>query len=246
MTNNLHIIIQARMTSTRLPGKVLLPLCEKTVLEVLIERLKKYKKNIIIATTNDGSEEPILEICRKENINYFKGSTNNVLKRYYFAAKKFNAKRTDLIVRITSDCPLIDVELLDKCINMINNKDFDYVSNRLNRTVPVGLDVEVFTFKILEYTYLNAKEDFEKEHVTTYMYITKKDKFKLGSCEEIDDNSKYRLTLDEFADYKAIKEVYINFDNKINFNYEKLINFLKNNPYIFDINSSVSQKKISY
>ena len=245
MINNLHIIIQARITSTRLPGKVLLPLCGKTVLEIVIDRLEKYKSNIIIATTNDGTEMPIVEICKRENIKYYQGSANNVLKRYYLGAKKFNAHEEDTVVRITSDCPLIDVGLLDKCIKMFNSQEYDYVSNRLNRTVPIGLDVEIFSFKLLEHMYKNAKEEFEKEHVTTYIYLTKKNNYKLGSCEEFDDNSKYRLTLDEYKDYKAIKEVYKKFDNKINFSYDKLIKLLKNNPYIMDINSSVYQKRVT-
>jgi len=242
--NNLYIIIQARMTSTRLPGKVLLPLCGKTVLEVVIDRLDKYKKNIIIATTDDGTEAPIVEICKRENIKYYQGSTNNVLERYYLGAKKFNAQEKDTIVRITSDCPLIDVDLLDNCLKMYNSQKYDYVSNRLNRTIPIGLDVEVFSFKLLEHMNKNAKEDFEKEHVTTYIYISNIDNYHLGSCEELDNNSKFRLTLDEFEDYKAIKEIYRKFDNKINFNYDELIRLLKNNQYIFDINSFVYQNRV--
>jgi spore coat polysaccharide biosynthesis protein SpsF len=245
MNNNIHIIIQARMTSTRLPGKVLLPLCGKTVLEIIIDRLKKYKRNIIIATTNDGTEIPIVEICKRENIKYYRGSTNNVLERYYLSAIKFNAHESDIVVRITSDCPLIDVDLLDNCIKMYNSQEYDYVSNRLNRTIPIGLDVEVFSFKLLKYMHKNAKEEFEKEHVTTYIYLTKKNKYKLGSCEEYDNNSQYRLALDEHDDYKAIKEVYKKFDNKIDFSYDELIRLLTNNQYIMDINSSVHQKRVT-
>ena len=242
MNYNLHIIIQARMSSSRLPGKVLLPLCGKTVLEVIIDRLQKYKKNIIIATTNDGSELPIIEICERENIKYYLGSTNNVLERYYLGAQKFNANDKDIIIRVTSDCPLIDIGLLENCIKMYSSKKYDYVSNRINRTIPVGLDVEVFSFKLLKFMYENAEEDFEKEHVTPYVYLSKKNNYKLGSCEEYPDNSKYRLTLDEYDDYKAIKEVYKKFDNKVDFSYDELISLLKNNQYIFDINKSVCQK----
>tara|TARA_B100000787_G_C16154245_1_gene278079 strand:+ start:131 stop:868 length:738 start_codon:yes stop_codon:yes gene_type:complete len=242
--NNIHIIIQARMTSTRLPGKVLLPLCGKTVLEVVIARLIKYKKNIIIATTSDGTEMPIIEVCRREGIKFYQGSTNNVLERYYLGAKKFNAGDKDIIVRITSDCPLIDVNLLDNCIRMFECEKYDYVSNRLNRTIPVGLDVEVFSFKLLKYMNEKAEEDFEKEHVTPFVYLTQKSKYKLGSCEETINNSKYRITLDELDDYKAIKEIYKKFDNRFDFNYEELIKLLKNNQYIVDINSSIKQKRV--
>jgi spore coat polysaccharide biosynthesis protein SpsF len=244
MTSKVYIIIQARTTSTRLPGKVILPLCGKTVLEVVVNRLKRYKKSIIIATTNDGTELPIVEICKRENIKYYQGSVNDVLERYYLSAKKFNAKNGDIIVRITSDCPLIDVDLLDSCIEMYSSQKYDYVSNRLNRTVPIGLDVEVFSYKILKFMHLNAKEGFEREHVTPYIYLTMKNKYKLGSCEESDNNSQYRLTLDERDDYKAIKEIYKKFDNQINFSYNELIELLKSNQYIVDINNSVDQNSI--
>jgi spore coat polysaccharide biosynthesis protein SpsF len=242
--NNLFIIIQARMTSTRLPKKVLLPLCDKTILDVLIERLSKYKENIIIATTNDGTELPIVEFCKKNSIKYYQGSTDNVLERYFLSAKQHDAKENDLIVRITSDCPLIDVNVMEDVIDMYNNGNYDYVSNRLNRTVPVGLDVEVFNFSLLEYMYVNASLEYEKEHVTPFIYIANKDKYKLGSFEYNVDNSKYRLTLDENDDYTAIKEIYKKFDNKIDFSYQQLIDMLDNNTYIYDINKNVSQKVV--
>ena len=157
-------------------------------------------------------------------IKYFTGSTNNVLERYYLSAKKYDAKDKDIIVRITSDCPLIDQSLMEKAIDMFVQGNYDYVSNRINRTIPIGLDVEVFSFAVLKESYNNANEDFEKEHVTPYIYLTNKNKYKIGSCEEKEDNSKYRLTLDEDLDYKAIKKVYSKFGNKINFSYER-INF---------------------
>ncbi|WP_404319153.1 cytidylyltransferase domain-containing protein [Malaciobacter canalis] len=244
MKNNLFIIIQARMTSTRLPKKVLLPLCGKTVLEVVIERLNKYKDNIIIATTDDGSENPILELCKKIDVKVSKGSVNNVLSRYYHSAKEFAATKKDIIVRITSDCPLIDCTMMEKVIDMYINGDYDYVSNRINRTVPVGLDVEVFSFELLEYMYINAKEDFEKEHVTPYIYLSHKDSYKIGSFEENKDNSTYRLTLDEQKDYEAIQEVYKKFNNQTDFSYKDLITMLEKNSYISKINESVKQKQV--
>ena len=203
------------MTSTRLPKKVLLPLCDKTVLEVVLKRLHPYKNNIIIATTNDGTEKPIIELCKTLNIKYHQGSTDNVLKRYYESAKKYNASQKDIIVRITSDCPLIDASIMKKTIDKYVDGNYDYVSNRINRTVPVGLDVEVFNFKALEEAFKEANSFYDKEHVTPYFYITKKDYYKVGSYEENEDNSHYRLTLDERDDYLAIKEVYKKFNNNI-------------------------------
>ena len=242
---NFHLIIQARMTSTRLPGKVMLPLCGKTVLEIMFERLNKYRNNIIIATTNDGSELPIINLCKSQGIKFFQGSVDNVLERYYFCALSHQIKMDDIVVRITSDCPLIDVGLVDKCIMMYRMNKYDYVSNRLNRTVPIGMDVEVFSMQLLNEVYSNANEEFEKEHVTPYIYISKKDDYKLGSCEEGNNNSKYRLTLDEHCDYEVIKEVYRKFDWKTDFNYNELIEVLNSNPYITELNCNVSQKTIN-
>lgn len=232
------------MTSTRLPKKVMLPLCNKTVLEVVIDRLEKYKNNIIIATTNDGTEEPIINLCKKINVKYSQGSVNNVLERYYQSAKEYGATQNDLIVRITSDCPLIDITMMEKVIEMYKKGNYDYISNRINRTIPVGLDVEILNFELLEQTYLHAKEDFEKEHVTPYIYLSHNKNYNIGSCEEIEDNSQYRLTLDEDKDYEAIKEIYKKFNNNLDFNYNDLISMLRENDYISKINESVKQKTL--
>jgi len=244
MKNKIFIIIQARMTSTRLPKKVMLPLCGKTVLEVLFDRLHEYKNNIIIATTDDGSEKEIVNLCKKLKIKYYQGDTQNVLQRYYKSARKYDAQGKDIIVRITSDCPLIDSSLLQKVIDMYESGNYDYISNRINRTIPVGLDVEIFNFHILETMYKNASNDYEKEHVTPYIYLTKKDSYKIGSCEEEEDNSKYRLTLDEEDDYIAIKEVYKQFEDSVDFSYQELIDMLKANPYIYNLNHHVTQKEV--
>jgi len=164
-------IIQARTSSTRLPGKVLkeLPYASSiTCLEQVIRRLKKSKRlnEIIIATTKNAEDDQIINISKKENVKYFRGSKENVLSRYYFAAKENNI---DLIVRITSDCPCIDTDITDLTIDDHINKMADYTTNSLVRTYPHGLDMEVFNFNVLEESYKNAKEDYEKEHVTPYI-----------------------------------------------------------------------------
>ena len=242
--SNLFIIIQARMTSTRLKGKVLLPLCEKTVLEIMIDRLKDLKENIIIATTNDGTQELIVELCKKLKIKYYEGDTSNVLSRYYEAALKFSAKDDDIIVRCTSDCPLIDYNITKKTIEFFKSSKCDYISAGVVSGFPRGMDTEVFNFSLLKNTYLNAKDDYDKEHVTSYMYTKLKDKINIDYFKNSTDESKYRLTLDEEDDYLAIKEVYSNFDNQINFSYDELLTMLKENPYIYEINKHVEQKKI--
>jgi spore coat polysaccharide biosynthesis protein SpsF len=243
MENKLFIIIQARMTSTRLPKKVMLPLCGKSALEIMINRIEKFKDNIIIATTNDGTEEDIVKLAKKLNVKYYQGDTDNVLSRYYESAIKFGATNNDIIVRLTSDCPIMDQEILSQIIESFKTCKCDYLSNVIERTYPRGMDTEVFRFKSLKMAYENATTQLEIEHVTPYINNTNKDKFILKSYKDVENNSKYRLTLDEIDDYEAIKEVYKKFDDKINFSYSQLITTLKENPYIYDINSHVEQKK---
>ncbi len=189
-------IVQARTSSTRLPGKVLLELpysSGTTVLQQVIRRLKASEKinQIIIATTTDDADEKIINIAKKENVRFFMGSKENVLERYYLAAKENDL---DLIVRITSDCPCIDPEIVDETISAHLNKKSDYTSNTLIRTFPVGLDVEVLNLQTLEECYNNAKNDLEKEHVTSYVH-NNVDKFKTEnvSVKGI-DRSQIRIT----------------------------------------------------
>ena len=238
---NLFIIIQARMTSTRLPAKVMLPLSGKTVLEVMIDRLEPFKDKIIIATTNDGTQKPIVDICNKENIKYYEGDTQNVLSRYYESAVKFGAQDDDIIVRCTSDCPIIDKYIVQNTIDFFISSKADYTSSS---GFPRGMDTEVFRFSLLKEANENANSDYEKEHVTPYIYKTNKDRLKITAFKNKNDDSRYRLTLDEEDDYKAIKEVYKLFDNQIDFSYSELMQKLHENPYIYSINSHVEQKKL--
>ncbi len=241
----LHIIIQARMTSTRLPKKILLPLCDKSVLAIMLDRLAVFKKNIIIATTNDGTEQPIVDLCQQLGICYFQGDTNNVLQRYYLSAQSVDAKSDDTIVRLTSDCPLIDPVIIQAAINYYQNNSFDYISAGVASGFPRGMDTEVFSFELLTQAYQNAQHDYEKEHVTPYIYKTYPKQYLLGQYKNTQDHSKYRLTLDEESDYQAIKEIYKHLACRTDFSYDDLIQVLQNNPYLFKINASVEQKKLS-
>ncbi len=227
------------MTSTRLPGKVLLPLCGKTVLEVMLERLAPFKDSIVIATTNDGTQKPIVELCQKLHLKYYEGDTQNVLSRYYEAALKFGAKEDTIIVRCTSDCPLIDKEIVQNTIDFFIASEADYTHNS---GFPIGISVEVFRFSLLQEAYKNAHSEYEKEHVTPYMYISGKDKFKITTFKSEKDESNYRITLDEIDDYKAIQEIYKLFDDKTNFSYQELVQKLHENPYVHAINAHVKQK----
>jgi spore coat polysaccharide biosynthesis protein SpsF len=241
-------IIQARTSSTRLPGKVLkeLPYASGiTCLEQVIRRLKKSKRinEIIIATTKDVEDNPIIDISKKENIQYFRGSKENVLSRYYLTAKENDI---EIIVRITSDCPCVDADILDITIDDHVNKRADYTSNSLIRTYPHGLDVEVFNFNALEKTYKNATKDYEKEHVTPYINRNP-NIFKINVIKAPRElyTPDIRVTLDTEEDYALLCAVfdYLYPKNKY-FNVYDIINLFKEKPWLKLINKKIIQKKI--
>ncbi|MFK2823627.1 cytidylyltransferase domain-containing protein [Arcobacter sp. YIC-80] len=240
---NVYIVIQARTTSTRLPKKILLPLGDKTVLEVMLERLSSFKDKIIIATTNDGTQNEIVDICKKHKIRYYEGDTNNVLSRYYEACLKYDLKDEDIVIRCTSDCPFIDSLLIKKAIALYKTSNANYVSLGVHSGFPRGLDTEIFSFKLLKEAFNNATTDYEKEHVTPYIHTTIKDKIKIEYLKSLENNSNFRITLDETDDYKAIKQLFSKLNNSEDFTYDELILALKQNPSIVKINSHVEQKK---
>lgn len=236
----LFIIIQARMTSTRLPKKVALPLANKKVLEVLLTRLAKYKDNIIIATTNTGDEAPIVDMANNMGVKYYRGDEANVLQRYYLSAIEYGAKSGDTIVRITSDCPLYSTDILDKCIEKYNNTNTDYLYADIHHSFPRGFDTEVFSFDLLQEAYQNATKEFEKEHVTPY--IKTKENIKISSYNDNENNAHYRLTLDTKEDLEVITKIYEILDNRLDITYQEIITTLKQNPQIAKINENVEQK----
>lgn len=246
---NIVCIIQARTTSSRLPNKVLLNLPyngNKTVLEQVINRVKESKdiNKIVVATTINETDNKIEKLCENLQISCFRGSEDNVLSRYYEAATKYKA---DLIIRITSDCPCIDHEILDELIEKHLNEENDYTSNSLVRTFPHGLDCEIFSYKVLKEAYENAKEKFEFEHVTPYVYKTNKNKYKIGQLllNKNKEYSKIRITLDTKEDYILLCEVYDNLysDNKY-FNCEDIINLFEEKKWLHLINNSIEQKRV--
>ncbi len=239
------IIVQARMTSTRLPGKILLPVLNKPLLEYQVERLRRVRlsDDLVIATTENETDEPIVELCRKLQVPYFRGPEEDVLARYFGAAREFQA---DSIVRITSDCPLIDPEIIDRVIGVFNtNRDqFDYVSSSLRRTYPRGMDTEVLPFNILKEAYEEAVHNEEREHVTPFVYLRPK-RYRLGSVENEADYSHYRLTVDTREDFELIKLLIEKlYPSNPLFGLQDIINLLLGNPEWAAINSHVEQKKL--
>ena len=207
-------IIQARLSSTRLPGKVMLKVeNENTVLDCVINQLQNSKeiKNIVIATTNHKEDDVIVELVKRKGIKYFRGSKKDVLDRYYQCAKKFSFSE---IVRITSDNPLIDYEIADTVVKYFKLNNYDYITtelpfNTFHRTYPSGYTVEVFTFSALENAWKNAKLPSEREHVTPYFYKNK-EIFRQTDIENSEDLSHFRCTVDTKYDLELIQKIYSN------------------------------------
>lgn len=238
-------IVQARVGSTRLPGKVLKKICGKTVLQHDIERLCRVKNidDLIIATTELKADDQIVEQCLKLDVKYFRGSEKDVLSRYYLAAKKNQA---DVVVRVTSDCPLIDPDTVEKIIDcyLMNQEVYDYVSNTIDRTFPRGLDAEVFSFASLEKSFISATKEYEREHVTPYIY-QHPDEFKTFQYKNEIDYSDYRWTLDTEEDFQVIKKIYeALYEGNQKFGFADILDFVKKNQYINDINKDIRQKKL--
>lgn len=210
MELNTIIVTQARMASTRLPGKIMLEIEGKTLLEIHISRLKKSKEAdaILIATTLSEKDAKVVEMANKFNVFSFRGSENDVLDRFYQATKPFNP---EWVVRVTSDCPLIDPELVDQVITFAKENSFDYCSNILIEKFPDGQDIEVFKFKSLEYAWGNATLDSEREHVTPFLRNNIIGKglsiFKAQNFDCDNDYSKIRMTVDENQDFELVKSV---------------------------------------
>ncbi|WP_196008126.1 cytidylyltransferase domain-containing protein [Clostridium tyrobutyricum] len=243
---NIVCIVQARIGSTRLPAKVLKKICGKTVLEHDIDRLKRVKNidNIVIATTTLERDNIIIEEAKRLNVSYFRGSEEDVLSRYYYAAIE---NKADVIVRVTSDCPLIDSEVTEKIIQyyLDNNTKYDYVSNTIDRTYPRGLDTEVFSFKALEKAFNEAESLRDKEHVTPYIWDNPRI-FRLAQYKNKVKYSHLRWTLDTKEDFQLISGIYDKLyskkENKFNMN--DILNLYKKYPELLKINENIKQKKI--
>jgi len=199
------------MGSTRLPGKVLLPLAGKPLILRMYERvrLSRYAGEIVIAITEDESDNQLFKLCQQNKINVFRGHPLDLLDRHYKTANEYNA---EVVIKIPSDCPLIDPEIIDKVIlYYINNKEkFDFVSNLHPPTYPDGNDIELMSFKVLENAWINAKKDFEREHTTPYIWENP-DKFRIGNVvweTGLDYSMTHRFTIDYKEDYEFIKRVY--------------------------------------
>lgn len=238
-----EIYVQARMGSTRLPGKVLNHVLGKPLLLYLIERLRQSKEasNCVILTTTLPQDDVIVDFCKKHNQEYFRGDPEDVLDRYYQAAV---LRKPDGIARITGDCPLIDPEIVDEIIKSFkkNSPKWDMVSNTVIRTYPRGLDTEVFSFKALKTTFEKAKNVNEREHVTYFMY-RHPESFNILNISCNTNESRHRWTVDTAEDFDLIKLIIENlYPKNPEFHMRDVLSLLKKHPDWQKINKHVKQK----
>lgn len=226
-------LVQARMGSTRLPSKVMKPIGGIPMIELLLTRLAKSKEidQIVVATSVDKRNIPLVEYVRKLGYTCEQGSENDVLERYAQAAEKHKA---DVVVRITGDCPLVDPDLVDEVIRQFKAEKVDYFCNTNPPTYPDGLDIEVFTFKALEKASRETADPFDREHVTPY--LRKSGKFKIAAMQHSEDLSLLRWTVDEPADFEVIEKVFEHFNSTIDFTWVDVLALQKQYPEIFNIN----------
>jgi len=235
-------IIQARLGSTRSPGKTMKLIGNKPLLEYSVDRAKqaRYIDKVIVATTTSNRDDLISEWCKEKGFDFFRGSEDDVLDRYFQTASNFKA---DIIVRVTSDCPFVDPEVMDLLILTQKVLSADYVSNRLKkRTWPHGLDIEVFTFDALETAWRNGKEKREREHVTPYI-MGQPELFKLIEVPLQEDLSHYRLTVDYPEDLEFTR-IMIEKYSADKMSWREIIDLLKNHPELAEINASRVDTKI--
>ena len=223
----------------------MMPVRNKPLLHYVINQVLQSKKinKLIIATTNSPKDDQIVKFVDLYGVEVFRGSEEDVLDRYYQCAKKYGA---DIIIRITSDCPLIDPQLIDKCITEFEKNQFDYFSNihkkEGNKWIyhlsgfPLGFAVEVFTFNILEKAWNNAKKPSEREHVTLYI-LNNPSLFKIGNMENFHDYSDIHLAIDQKVDFDLVKIIIEHFSDNEIFNLEKIVVFLNKNPKLKQMNS---------
>lgn len=229
-------LVQARMGSTRLPNKVMKPIGGIPMIELLLSRLSRAKEvdQIVVATSVDARNQPLVEHVHKLGYACEQGSENDVLDRFVQAAR---AHEADVVVRITGDCPLVDPELVDEVIRRFKSAGVEYFSNVSPPTYPDGLDIEVCTFKALEQASKATSKPYDREHVTPY--LRESSKFSTASMQHSQNLSALRWTVDEPADFDVIEKVFLHFHPRIDFTWGEVLNLQRQQPDIFNINQHI-------
>jgi len=228
-------ILQARVSSSRLPGKVLKPILGRRMLERQLERVARAGliDRLIVATSDQPDDDAIADLCHYAAFECFRGSLTDVLDRYYQAARRY---RPDTVVRLTGDCPLADPEVIDLGIRFFLENRFDYASNCVERTYPIGLDAEVFRFGCLEDAWREARLPSEREHVTPFIK-NHPERFSIGHFKNDRDLSCHRWTVDELADYDFVKAIYeALYPANPRFTTDDILHLLAERPELTEIN----------
>jgi spore coat polysaccharide biosynthesis protein SpsF len=274
MTPRIIAIVQARMNSSRLPGKVLLDIGSEPMLGRVVERTSQSSlvEHVLVATTTDPTDDALYSYCSSHSLPCWRGSQYDVLDRYYQAAR---ASKAGIVVRITADCPLIDPELVDRTIQTLLgdagsrapgsaglHTDFDFSSNRLpppwRRTFPIGLDTEVCTFTVLQRAWREASEPAEREHVMPYMYegvqlepagnqVSTGESprgFRVALLDSAKDYGSHRWTVDTAEDLEFVRQVYDHFGSRQDFSWKEVLALVESRPALMQINANVKHKSV--
>ena len=261
MSSRVIAIIQGRMGSSRLPGKILADIAGQPMLSRVYIRTSRAVTvtETVFATTTDSSDHPVAEYCDFGGIPFTRGSLYDVLDRYYQTANEFQA---DVVVRITADRPVIDPDLIDDAVNTLLDGGYDFVANRLpppfGRTYPIGLDTEVCTFTALETAWKDAKETFHREHVMPYLYegvelstvsrqlsdgVSPRG-YKVAQLHHTTNFGDYRWTVDTPEDLEFMRQVFARFDGRDDFSWKEVLDLVHNEPDLMKINAGVKHKTL--
>ncbi len=239
---NITAIVQARMGSTRLPGKVLMDIGGESVLARVVHRLKRASqiREIVIATSAEVKDGVIVRECERLAVSCFRGSEHDVLERYWRAAEQF---RCDVVVRVTSDCPLIDPDVVDEVITAFIDKEADLACNDFPRTFPRGLDVEVLTIDALRRAREMSDQHYQREHVTPVIY-ERPEIFSVVSVQTKPDLSHLRWTLDTREDLALVRAIYSYFYNRDEFGWQEVVELMRRRPELAAMNAHIAQKPV--
>lgn len=261
MKQRVIAIIQGRMSSSRLPGKILADIAGQPMLQRVFIRTSRATTvtETVFATTTDPSDDPVAEYCDFSGIPFTRGSLYDVLDRYYQTARQAKA---DFVVRVTADCPVIDPGLIDEVVNTLLEDEYDFVCNRLPppwpRTYPIGLDVEACTFKILEHAWHEAREPQHREHAMPYFYegveLARQSRtletgvsprgYHIALLHHTTDFGDYRWTVDTAEDLEFMRQVYSRFDGRDDFSWKDVLALVHKEPQLAQINAAVKHKTL--
>ncbi|MFH1373078.1 MAG: glycosyltransferase family protein [bacterium] len=237
------VIVQARMTSTRLPGKVIKQILGRPMFEYQLERLLRVRcaDELVVACTTNVTDEPIVDLCRRMGVAVFRGAEEDVLSRYHETARIHQA---DLVTRVSADCPLIDPQVIDTVIEKYGDTagKYDYVSNTLKRTYPRGMDCEMFSYRVLDEAFISATTRPEREHVTPFIY-RQPERYRLANVSLGKDHSHHRWTVDTAEDFELARRIIeALYPAKATFTLDDCLRLLELHPDWAAINTHIEQK----